>query len=71
MQKTSYFVLVPLHDLFEGMSIALLKRYGNEKQRVGFRKLTNQHVNLLLKILAHMTGIDKKLCFHSGRYSFA
>jgi site-specific recombinase XerD len=33
--------------------------------------LTNQKVNSYLKIIAELTGINKRLSFHSSRHTFA
>lgn len=67
-KKTNVAFRVKLLDV----PMKIIERY--EPFRKGnylFDFLSNQHANRKLKQIAEMCGIDKRICFHSSRHSFA
>lgn len=66
-------LVLPLHQLFNGMPMKILLKYFNPKGADGdtiFQQLTNQEVNRQLKILAIASKIKMVLSFHISRHTF-
>jgi len=62
--KTKKQVLIPLID----QAKALIPSKGFEEQKV-FDVKTNKTTNDLLKVIMKKAGIEKRICFHSGRHT--
>lgn len=69
MQKTGRAVRLPLHTLFNGKPLELLKRYELDEDIPYFGRYSHPHVNKVLKELAELAGIKKKLTFHTARHT--
>ena len=71
--KTDVNIRLPLPLLFEGKAIVIYEQY----RKMGFNTLfgisilANSYVNRLLKQIARLAGIDKKLSFHVARHTNA
>ncbi|UXX80900.1 site-specific integrase [Reichenbachiella carrageenanivorans] len=72
MQKTENLLNLPLHKLFKGMPKKLLQKYDRltPNSEYFFNSYSNEHENRLLKLIAKLAKIDKRLAFHSSRHSF-
>ncbi len=68
--KTSVEVRLPLHLLFCGKGVALLKQYSG-KEETFFQLKHNSNVNKQLAALAAMAGIEKHISFHTSRHTCA
>lgn len=70
-QKTDTFTRVPLLPLAE----ELISKYENHPQCINsdvlFPVLSNQKMNVYLKEIADVCGINKELTFHIARHTFA
>ncbi|WP_109832783.1 site-specific integrase [Reichenbachiella versicolor] len=73
MQKTTEPLSIPLHLLFEGKPKDIIDKHEqlNPTSEKCFNCYSNEYQNRLLKIIAQMAKIDKRLSFHSSRHSFA
>ena len=69
-QKTKTFVKMPLHMLFDGKPIKILKKYFDPNKERVFPKITNQDANRKLKYIQHFAKINKTLTFHVARHTF-
>ena len=70
MKKTAYFLRLPLHALFEGKALRILKKYENDL--AGFFAIPdNATLNRYLKKTAKSVGIQTNISFHTARHSFA
>ncbi|MDO4756669.1 MAG: site-specific integrase, partial [Parabacteroides sp.] len=71
--KTEVHIRLPLFLLFEGKAVRLYEQY----QALGYHTLfgisylANSYVNRLLKKIARLAEIDKKLFFHCSRHTNA
>lgn len=72
-QKTEIIVRLPLSLLSEGKALPIIRKYKFNKNETLFNlsKNSNSNINKLLKTLAHMAHIDKKISFHTARHTFA
>lgn len=68
--KTSVEVRLPLHLLFGGKGVELLKRYSG-RETAFFQLKNNSNVNKQLAALATMAGIEKHISFHTSRHTCA
>jgi site-specific recombinase XerD len=71
MQKTGELIRIPVYMLFNGKATEILKRYSAAGHKHVFGTLTNQYVNRALKEIATLTGISKRITFHSARHTQA
>jgi len=69
IQKTSIVNEIPMLDY----AVEIYNKFEPYRKSTGqvLPMLTNQKVNTALKVIAAITGIDKKLSFHCARHSFA
>jgi len=72
MVKTMKFIdRMPLHELFNGKCIDLVKTYySNDEFENLFPKQSEQHINRYLKDLAKLAKIKKNLTYHVSRHTF-
>lgn len=72
MRKTSNLLLLPLHKLFNGRPKELIQKHNefHKHSEKCFKCYSNEHQNRLLKLIAKLANIDKRLAFHSSRHSF-
>lgn len=72
MQKTENLLLLPIDKLFNGKPKDLLIKYDQltPDSELYFNCYSNEHQNRLLKLIAKLANIDKRLSFHSSRHSF-
>lgn len=68
--KTGNEVHLPLHLLFGGKAIAILKEYGNDLGAF-FRLKDNSNINKVLRSLAGRAEINKRVSFHTARHTNA
>lgn len=67
-QKTS----VPFHVKLLDIPIRIMEKYkGLAKDDCVFPVLSQGRINYALKIIAKQYGIDKAICFHQSRHTFA
>lgn len=68
-RKTKDYIEIPMTDA----ALEIYNKYESHRNATGFAlpMLTNQRVNAHLKIIADLTGINKRLSFHASRHSFA
>lgn len=67
-QKTS----VPFHVKLLDIPIRIMEKYkGLAKDDCVFPVLSQGRINYALKIIAKQCGIDKAICFHQSRHTFA
>lgn len=71
--KTDVNIRLPLPFLFEGKAIAIYEQYRDMQfdTLFGISSLSNSYVNRLLKQIARLADIDKKLSFHVARHTNA
>ena len=69
MQKVNKTVTLPLALLFNAKPLQIINRYVTN-EGCFFPKITNQHVNRMLKALAVMARINQNLTFHVARHTF-
>lgn len=70
MEKVSKPITLPLDLLFEGKPKILLKKYLAQNGNLVFPKISNQHINRQLKVLASLNKISMRLTFHISRHTF-
>lgn len=72
MEKVPKPVTLPLDLLFSGKPKLIINKYvsQNPNSSLIFPKISNQHVNRQLKILASLTKISMRLTFHISRHTF-
>lgn len=68
--KTGTEVRLPLYLLFAGKGIVILNKYRNNLE-VFFRLRDNSNINKDLIIIAKLTGLSKKISFHTARHTNA
>jgi len=68
--KTEKPLTLPLFLLFNGKPQVLLLKYISDKIEFIFPKISNQHMNRILKIIAVIGNINKHLSFHIARHTF-
>ena len=68
--KTGNEVHLPLHLLFGGKAIAILKEYENDLGSF-FRLKDNSNINKELRLLARRAEINKRVSFHTARHTNA
>lgn len=68
--KTGNEVHLPLHLLFGGKGIAILKEYEDDLESF-FRLKDNSNINKALKLLAGQAEINKRISFHTARHTNA
>jgi integrase len=71
MQKTSENIKLPLYLLHNGKPIELLNKYEKAERKYYFDELTNQYVNRCMKEIADLSGINKRVTFHTARHTTA
>jgi integrase len=71
--KTDVNIRLPLPLLFDGKAIAIYEHYRNAELDTlfGMSILANSYVNCLLKRIARLAGIEKRLSFHMARHTNA
>jgi integrase len=70
-QKTGEFINLPISLMFKGKSVDIIqKNESDSPEKFIFRRISNQHANLKLKIISVISGINKNLTFHLARHSF-
>ena len=68
--KTNTEVRLPLYLLFEGKGIEVLNKY--QAELADFFKLRdNSNVNKELLIIAKLSGLNKRISFHTARHTNA
>ena len=72
-QKTEIIVRLPLSLLSQGKALPIFRKYRHNKCGTLFAlsENSNSNVNKLLKVLARMARIDKRISFHTARHTFA
>lgn len=71
MKKTVKFInKIPLHNLFEGKAIPIVKKYLDKDKKTLFPEQAQQNINSHLKDLGKLAKLEKKLTFHVARHSF-
>ncbi|MFT5821217.1 MAG: integrase [Crocinitomix sp.] len=70
MVKTVKIIDLPLHELFDGKSIPIYKKYKVLPGPFLFPAQADQKVNDMLKDIATLAGIKKNVTFHMSRHSF-
>ncbi len=71
MQKTARPLTIPLHALFNGKPIAILKKYETADRPTFFPPHDNGYTNKLLKEIANRADIKKRITFHTARHTAA
>lgn len=61
---------LPLHLLFNGKAIDIIKKYENTSRQTLFPSITDQAINRILKTIAMALGINKEISFHVSRHTF-
>jgi len=70
MDKVPKPIELHLYLLFNGKAEAILKKYYKPENDFIFPRISNQHVNRMLKALATMAELTKLLTFHISRHTF-
>jgi integrase len=70
MVKVNRPIIIPLNLLFEGKPQEIIKKYLSPGQNFVFPRISNQHMNRLLKVLSQMAEINSRLSFHISRHTF-
>ena len=68
--KTNTEVRLPLYLLFEGKGIEVLNKYQDDLADV-FKLRDNSNVNKELLIIAKLSGLNKRISFHTARHTNA
>lgn len=80
LDKDRYFILGvqlktkrPIEIPMIEPALKIFKKYEAHRKLTGyaFPKISNQKINVYLKTIAELCGIEKNLVFHSSRHSFA
>lgn len=69
MKKVKRDIVLNISILFNGKALKILEKYTNN-DNFHFPKMTNQHINNQLKIIAMANDINIKLTFHIARHTF-
>jgi len=67
MEKVPKPITLPLALLFDGKPLEIIKKYNGNPV---FPKVTNQHANRLLKVIATIAKTPMRLTFHIARHTF-
>jgi integrase len=70
MEKVDKPVTLPVSLLFNGKSVQYILKYIDGQEDYVFPRVSNQHVNRQLKILAQGTLVKMRLTFHVARHTF-
>lgn len=70
MDKVPKPVLLPLDLLFEGKPKKILNKYLRTDSKMVFPKVSNQHINRELKVIAGRAEVAMRLTFHISRHTF-
>jgi integrase len=70
MEKVEKPVTLPISLLFNGKPLNYILQYVDNKNSYIFPRITNQHMNRQLKILALNADISMRLTFHIARHTF-
>ncbi|MBI9052345.1 MAG: site-specific integrase [Bacteroidales bacterium] len=70
MEKVEKPVTLPISLLFNGKPLNYILQYVDNKSSYIFPRITNQHMNRQLKILALNADISMRLTFHIARHTF-
>jgi integrase len=70
MEKVPKPIVLPLDLLFEGKPRRIINQYLPAKGNYVFPRVSNQHINRLLKSLALDAKIKMRLTFHISRHTF-
>jgi integrase len=70
MEKVEKPVTLPITLLFNGKPLKYILKYLDNQGNHIFPRITNQHINRQLKILAQNTDILMRLTFHVARHTF-
>lgn len=68
--KTNTEVRLPLYLLFEGKGIEVLNKYQDDLADF-FKLRDNSNVNKELLIIAKLSGLNKRISFHTARHTNA
>ncbi|WP_407509144.1 site-specific integrase [Elizabethkingia anophelis] len=71
MEKTDEKIRIPIHTLFNGKPMDLIRKYWDLGRTECFPYLTNQYVNRGLKVIIKKAGISKPVSFHTARHTTA
>lgn len=71
MVKTTRPLTIPLHALFNGKPIAILKKYETAARPTFFPQHDNGYINKLLREIIKRANIQKRVTFHTARHTAA
>ena len=71
MQKTTTEIRLPIYILENGKPLEIVKRYERNGYKYIFDDITNQYANRMLKEIAELAHISKKITTHVGRHTSA
>lgn len=71
LHSTEVPVKIPIDTLFGGKAKKIIFKYFQLGTSFVFPRVSNQHLNRSLDIIAPLSGIDKPITFHSARHTTA
>lgn len=70
MNKTGKNIKLPLSHLFAGKPEKIMIKYYNPEKKFIFPRISNEHINRILKLIATLAHINYRLTFHMSRHTF-
>ena len=70
-QKTDEKIKIPIYLLFDGKPLKIIQKYFMLGSKTLFKSITNNTININLKRVFSLAGIDKPVTFHSARHTTA
>ncbi len=70
-QKTDEKIKIPIYLLFDGKPLKIIQKYFMLGSKTLFKSITNNTININLKRIFFLAGIDKPVTFHSARHTTA
>lgn len=70
LKTRKYQSNIPLHSLFNGKAIPIVKKYMTTSDANTFPEMSNVEANRNLKIIKAIVGIKKNLTYHMSRHTF-
>ena len=70
-KKTDEKIKIPIYLLFDGKPLKIIQKYFKLGSKTLFKSITNGTINVNLKRISSLAGIDKHITFHTARHTTA
>ena len=70
-KKTDEKIKIPIYLLFDGKPLKIIQKYFKLGSKTLFKSISNSTVNINIKRVSSLAGIDKHITFHTARHTTA